>query len=332
MSVEPLVSIALCTYNGETYISSQLDTIINQTYGNIEIIVVDDGSTDNTLPILKHYEETGKIKLYRNNTNLGFIKNFEKAISLCTGDYIALSDQDDLWELNKIELLVNTIGENMLIFSDSEFIDREGKSLGKVKSQFHNFVKGDISIAVIFDTCVPGHAMLFKKELLNYLFPFPSDLFHDWWVTYTAAALGRITYVKDILVKYRQHPASYTDALGTKKAVKDIGKGRDKIAASTDARRQAIRTKIHHLKTFYHNRANNKKQKRFIANLIVAYRQQENSYIAARLMLIFLLYGNRLFAIQKRSKLKMYAKEIFGIKLKVGFHNYMSRLRGSSQK
>jgi len=127
MSVEPLVSIALCTYNGDTYISSQLDTIINQTYGNIEIIVVDDGSTDNTLPILKHYEETGKIKLYRNNTNLGFIKNFEKAISLCTGDYIALSDQDDLWELNKIELLVNTIGENMLIFSDSEFIGRENR-------------------------------------------------------------------------------------------------------------------------------------------------------------------------------------------------------------
>ena len=323
---KPLVSIALCTYNGERYITSQLDTIINQTYPNIEIIVVDDGSTDQTLSILKTYEEAGKIKLYKNQTNLGFIKNFEKAISLCKGEYIALSDQDDLWELNKIEALVANIGEHVLIYCDSEFIDNEGKSMGKVKSEFHNFVKGD-SMAFILDYCTPGHAVLFKKELVAYLFPFPENMFHDWWITFAAINLGKITYVKDTLVKYRQHQNSYTDNLGAR-IVTDASKKREKIAGSTEARREAIRTTINHLKTFYHCRSCTKENKRFIAKLIVAYRQQQTSFIAARLLCIFLLYGNRLFPIRKRSTFKLIIKEIAGVKLKVSFHKFRSLVQG----
>ena len=326
MNTQPLVSVALCTYNGERYISSQLDTIINQTYKNIEIIVVDDRSTDNTPTILKRYEQEGKIRLYRNETNLGFIKNFEKAISLCTGEYIALSDQDDLWELNKIQVLVNNIGDCTLIFSDSEFMDSEGKLMGKIKSQFHNFIKGDVSISFIFDTCTPGHAMLFKKKLLDYLFPFPEDMYHDWWVVYTATVLGKIMYVKDSLVKYRQHQNSYTDALGAR-AVKATGKARDYIAASVNAREQVINEKIHHLKTFYYNRANSKKNKRFITKLIVAFQQQKKSYIASRLFCMFLLYGDRLFRIQKKSYLKTIVKSIVGVKLKLVFHKKLSHFR-----
>src|ERR1700744_3577317 len=95
---EPLISVALCTYNGEKYIKEQLDSIINQTYTCIEVIIVDDGSTDSTYDIISDYAlRDNRIKCFKNETNLGFNKNFEKAVSLTSGEYIAISDQDDIW-------------------------------------------------------------------------------------------------------------------------------------------------------------------------------------------------------------------------------------------
>ena len=93
----PLISIAIATYNGEKYLEEQLDSIYAQTYKNIEVIVTDDCSSDKTVEILKKYYKSHGLKYVINETNLGFVKNFEKAISLCRGDYIALSDQDDIW-------------------------------------------------------------------------------------------------------------------------------------------------------------------------------------------------------------------------------------------
>ena len=119
-----LISIAMATYNGGQYLSEQLDSIVNQTYTNIEIVIVDDDSKDNTVEIIKSYQQKYKfIKLYQNPTNLGIVKSFEKAISLCNGDYIALSDQDDVWLPHKLEELVNKIGSSLLIYSDAILVD-----------------------------------------------------------------------------------------------------------------------------------------------------------------------------------------------------------------
>ena len=93
-----LISIAMTSYNGEKYIREQLDSILTQTYGNFELIICDDRSKDSTVEIIKDYcIKDSRIKLYVNEKNLGFKKNFEKAISLCKGEYIALSDQDDIY-------------------------------------------------------------------------------------------------------------------------------------------------------------------------------------------------------------------------------------------
>ena len=97
-----LVSIAMATYNGEKYLKEQLDSIYAQTYKDIEVIVCDDCSSDKTVEILDEYKEKYGLKYYINEKNLGFKKNFEKAISLCSGDFIALADQDDIWIENKI--------------------------------------------------------------------------------------------------------------------------------------------------------------------------------------------------------------------------------------
>lgn len=109
----PLISIALATYNGEKYLEDQLNSIYTQTYKNIEVAVTDDCSTDKTVEILEQYSKSHGLKYFVNTENLGFVKNFEKAISLCEGDFIALSDQDDVWEKDEIGILVNKIGSKL---------------------------------------------------------------------------------------------------------------------------------------------------------------------------------------------------------------------------
>src|ERR1700709_1166359 len=134
-----LVSIALCTYNGAAYLKEQLDTLVNQTYPNCEIICVDDCSTDNTVEILKQYTHSyPQIKLHINSKNLGYTKNFEKAIGLCSGEYIALCDQDDIWDKNKISIMSLLIGDNMLAYHDSAFVDENGNPLNKKISDVRN--------------------------------------------------------------------------------------------------------------------------------------------------------------------------------------------------
>ena len=85
-----LISIAMCTYNGERFLNEQISSILEQTYRNFELVIVDDNSKDNTINIIKEYQsKDNRIKLFQNNKNIGFLKNFEKAISLCRGDFIA---------------------------------------------------------------------------------------------------------------------------------------------------------------------------------------------------------------------------------------------------
>ena len=103
----PLVSIALCTYNGEKYLRLQLDSLLAQTWPNIEIVVTDDVSTDNTFAILNEYAAIhAGFSIYKNTVNLGYNKNFEATITKCKGDFIAICDQDDIWAAAKIETML----------------------------------------------------------------------------------------------------------------------------------------------------------------------------------------------------------------------------------
>ena len=149
---QKLVSIAMCTYNGEKYIEEQIESILNQSYKNLEIIICDDNSTDNTTKLIESYIKVdSRIKIFRNKQNLGFIKNFEKAISLCNGEYIALSDQDDIWKLNKIELYLKKIKDNILIYSDLDMIDENGNLIGKNFARGKdNLCKGKCNLALLY--------------------------------------------------------------------------------------------------------------------------------------------------------------------------------------
>ena len=122
----------MCTYNGAQYLDEQLDSICTQTYPNIEIIVVDDCSTDDTFEILKnHQSQDPRIQVFQNSENIGFVQNFSKAISLSTGAYIALADQDDIWKPYKLERFANEIQNHLLIYSDAILMSPDGQLLDR---------------------------------------------------------------------------------------------------------------------------------------------------------------------------------------------------------
>ena len=212
MSNNKLVSIVMATYNGEKYIQQQLDSIINQTYRNLEIVICDDMSKDKTIAIIKEYQKKdSRIKLYINETNLGFKRNFEKAILLSRGDFIALSDQDDIWHYDKIKVLVANLGKYSLIHSACSLIDENAKEISplwmKPDDLQYSFEK------LIFGTTITGCTALFRKELLKDFFPIPSgEKYHDWWLGLLATKLNGIVYCDKVLVKYRQHESQDTGA------------------------------------------------------------------------------------------------------------------------
>ncbi|PWS27242.1 glycosyltransferase family 2 protein [Pedobacter yonginense] len=220
----PLVSIALCTYNGEKFLRQQLESILQQTYKNIEVIIIDDCSTDNTAAIINEYaQEYHIIKFLQNERNLGFSKNFEKAIESCTGEYLCLSDQDDIWEKNKVEQLYKNIDNHALIYHDSDFIDESDQRIGE-ESMFtrYNMYEGSSALPLILSNCISGHATMFSKKLLPYLLPFDKRFYHDWWLAYVAFNIGSVKYLNQILVHYRQHESSITDNLNIKVKSLDI--------------------------------------------------------------------------------------------------------------
>ena len=213
-AAEPLISVALCTYNGERYLREQLDSVLAQTYSNLEIVAVDDGSTDGTVELLREYQRRdARLRVYVNAQNLGFIGNFERAISLCRGLLIAPCDQDDVWLHHKLRTLAGCIGGHSMAYSDSELIDADGRTLGVSMSRFWTMQDLNDPAAFALSNCVSGHAMLFRRELLEEQPQLPPDVFHDWWLAIRAAARDGIVYCPQKLVRYRQHGKNVTDVL-----------------------------------------------------------------------------------------------------------------------
>jgi glycosyltransferase involved in cell wall biosynthesis len=212
-----MLSIAMATFNGEKYIREQIDSILQQTYQDFELIICDDCSTDSTLNILNEYKQIDKrILIYQNEKNIGFKMNFQKAIRLCCGEFIALSDQDDIWYPCHLAVLYENIGRNSLICSNSLLVNDRNEILGKTMydikalSNLPDNVKS-ISSYLLYNNFVQGSSSLFKKELLNTAYPFPSTIdFHDHWLALNAMMTGGVVYLNIITLNYRQHNNNIT--------------------------------------------------------------------------------------------------------------------------
>ncbi len=211
----------MAAYNGEKYLREQVDSILCQTYQDFELIICDDCSTDSTPLILKEFARTDpRIKCYFNESNLGFKKNFEKAINFCAGDYIALSDQDDIWTNDHLELLLDNINDFDFVFSKSSFIDESGKKTGNTypfyretyMKKVKNLKRLDLFYLILVRNHVQGCTVLFKKELLLFFLPIPDALkYHDWWFALVSSFFFKMQYLNQITVYYRTHDNNASD-------------------------------------------------------------------------------------------------------------------------
>ncbi|MEO7984033.1 MAG: glycosyltransferase [Bacteroidota bacterium] len=210
-----LVSIALCTYNSGDFLATLLESLLQQSWKKIEIVCCDDKSTDNTVNVLEQFRHQypAIFKIYVNEKNLGYIKNFEQCLSLCSGDLIAIADHDDIWKPGKIETLVNGIGDAMMVYSDSVYIDKNGKEMEKKLSDTFRLHTHPHPNAFVFYDFTWGHTMLLKKELLAYALPIPAKIPYDTWLAYTAASISQVNYVDEVLTYWRQHDNSFTSVM-----------------------------------------------------------------------------------------------------------------------
>lgn len=216
----PLVSIVLCTYNGVKYLVGQIDSILRQAYKPIELIISDDASTDGTVELLKQFEDNPLTRIFYQEKNIGLTRNFEFAARQATGQFIAFSDQDDVWVGDKIEKLVNAIGDKPLVYSNSLLTDANGHSMGKKLSDLKRMYSGDDSRGYILYSCVWGHGMLIKRDLLQRSLPMPAGIHHDIWIVFQAFLHGGIRYLDEVLTHYRQHSDSTSQTLPDKSRVK----------------------------------------------------------------------------------------------------------------
>ncbi|PLS01111.1 glycosyltransferase family 2 protein [Neobacillus cucumis] len=221
------ISIALCTYNGENYLKEQLQSILYQSRLPDEVVICDDGSTDDTMAILQNFKKTAtfKVSIYRNENNLGSTKNFEKCINLCEGDLIFLSDQDDYWLPNKLNMIeqefINHHNLN-LVFTNGIVVDNNLTFLGYTLYQSLGFDERKKKIidqnrefdVLMFRDVITGCTMAFKKSSLK-ANKFPVNWIHDAWIGLIIAAIypGSIKYLNDPLIYYRQHGSNQVGAL-----------------------------------------------------------------------------------------------------------------------
>lgn len=225
----------MCTFNGADYLQAQLNSIALQTRLPDELIICDDGSIDSTQAIVETFMENASIpvSLHVNEHTLGVRKNFEQAIELCSGDLIALSDQDDVWNSTKLQRLEKAFAESPdvgLVFSDAELVDADLNSMGTTMWQALEFDVRKRKLIELgrFDLLMPGctvtgATMAFRSKYRKLCLPIPTDLpmLHDAWIALTIASIARLVAIDETLIKYRQHEKQQ---LGAPEPQKDDGR------------------------------------------------------------------------------------------------------------
>ncbi len=202
----PLISVALCTWNGARWLRPQLDSILAQEDVRLEVIALDDASTDGTLAILQEYAaRDDRIHVHANAENLGHLRSFGKCMAMCTGDLIAPADQDDVWHPRKLRTLLDAMGTHTLAYCDSRYIDADGKPTGRKVSDDLAMRRGNALLPTLLQNTVSGHAALMRRGVFAVAQPFPRHGYHDWWLAMVATGGSEIVYVDQPLVDFRRH-------------------------------------------------------------------------------------------------------------------------------
>jgi glycosyltransferase involved in cell wall biosynthesis len=212
------ICLALCTYNGERFLQEQLDSIASQVRLPDLLVTVDDKSSDDTVKIIEAFAKNAPfpVKHFVNEKNLGFIKNFEKAVRLCEGEIIALVDQDDVWIPEKLEVIEKYFSDDPLtdmIFSDADVVDEKlnslgyslWESLGITPSKQKIFEDNREFEAFLKSIFINGATMAFRSKHRDKILPFTEGCHHDAWIYGVISLNGRIRPIPEKLFLYRQH-------------------------------------------------------------------------------------------------------------------------------
>nr|WP_315156795.1 glycosyltransferase [uncultured Flavobacterium sp.] len=232
------LSVAMCTYNGEKFIKSQIYSILSQTIPVDEIIICDDGSNDKTLEILAQIQEQNpnKISLFKNPINLGSSKNFEKSIALCSGDYIFLADQDDIWKTDKVKKTLAVFDQNPKaegVFSNADLIDKDDNLISSLTiwdTVF--FLEKDLPKPIDFfnvvsknGNIVTGATLCIRNNVKDFITSFEDDVLHDEKIATLLILRESLYYSTENLISYRIHDKQQ---VGMKNMYKLVSKNRMK--------------------------------------------------------------------------------------------------------
>ncbi|MDJ0377174.1 glycosyltransferase family 2 protein [Cryobacterium sp. PH31-L1] len=219
------VSVALCTYDGAAYLAEQLGSILNQSVLPGQIVVSDDGSTDASLAIARRVvsdwlsenpSSALELIVLENPSALGVTANFEQALTVCTGDLIALCDQDDIWLPQRLERMTAEFARRpslLLLHGEARLVDAVGTPLGLTLLQTLGVSEADRAAvhegraldALLRRNIVTGATMMMRRELVAAATPFPAAWVHDEWLAMVAAATGLVDLIDESLTDYRQH-------------------------------------------------------------------------------------------------------------------------------
>lgn len=212
-----MISVCLATYNGETYIREQVNSILDQLAPGDELIISDDASSDRTLEIVRSYNDS-RIKVFNNALAKGVNGNFENAMRYAKGDYIFLADQDDVWLPGKVSSCLDELKHCDLVLHDAAIVNKDltpqNKTLLselKIKEGFvHNFIKNRFT----------GCCMAFNRSVLSYVSPVPvnSYFLHDNWIGLMVSLKGKISFINRPLILFRRHESNNSTA-GSKSAL-----------------------------------------------------------------------------------------------------------------
>lgn len=209
-----MISVCMATYNGEKYLHEQVVSILSQLTPTDELIVSDDGSTDRTIALLNEFDDP-RIKIYFNTGRHGVNGNFENALNHAQGDYIFLSDQDDVWLEGKVKTCVAALEKADLIIHDCYVTDGELRivhpSFFEMRGSAPGFWKNLKRNGYV------GACEVFKKSVLEYSLPFPDKLpvYHDGWIASLVDIVGKVEFIEKPLIYFRRHDSNTSQSART---------------------------------------------------------------------------------------------------------------------
>lgn len=213
------ISVALCTYNGSRFVREQLDSIAAQTTLPGELVICDDGSTDTTADIVREFARVApfEVRFIQNSERLGATKNFEKAITLCQGRIVALADQDDVWNRDKLSRMIDTMERDLNrggAFSDADLIDEHSEPLGRrlwasipFCPRTDRLGSDEFAGVLLKQHAVTGATLVFRAEFREQILPIPTCWVHDAWIAWMLVLYSSLALIRDPLMRYRIHGA-----------------------------------------------------------------------------------------------------------------------------